>query len=207
MAQRPARRHVIAEIRLETGLSQAQLAEILDCAAVTVQRIEQGSLALSAELAAKAQKVLDVDSAWLLANDPTQSPLTPRGNLWTKDFYKLTQGTPPGHSWEVHHGIPRADAQKSVQAFTALKKIKTFAVIDALFEGSAGLPKQGILFYELDKKLKELREKFNADQATLEKYRPKIEKATKAFEGVRKRITDREMKRIWRDNPDLDSKK
>jgi transcriptional regulator with XRE-family HTH domain len=203
--QKSARRHVLADIRLSAGLSQAQLAKILGVAAVSVQKIEQGHLALSEELAGKAQEVLDVSARWLLANDPTQSALTPRGNLWTKVFYELTSGTPPGHSYEIHYDVPAADARKSVRAFTALKKLKTFAVIDALFEGSAGLPKQGILFHRLDKVLKELKEEFKTDQTTLENYRPKIEKATKAFENVRKRITERETKRIWRDNPDQES--
>src|ERR1700756_324956 len=100
MSQPPARRHVLAEIRLKIGLSQAEFAKILDVAGSTIQKVEQGTLALSEELAVKAQKAFDVSASWLLANDPTQSAVTPRGSPWDKFYYELTKGTPPGHSWE-----------------------------------------------------------------------------------------------------------
>src|SRR5271165_3293074 len=198
--QRSARRHVLADIRLEAGLSQAQLAKILGVAAVSVQKIEQGHLALSEELAAKAQKVLDVSALWLLANDPTESAVTPRGNLWTKDFYELTQGTPPGHSWEVRIGVPATDARKAVEAFTALKAAEASALIHAMLEGAKGRPKQGILLHRLRKALEALERDFPPDKGILEKHRPEIEKATKAFEEIRKQNSERATERIWSDN-------
>src|SRR6516164_9489950 len=124
MPQQPAKRHVMAEIRLLLGLSQGEFAKLLGCSLSTVQRIEQNTLALSEELAAKAQKILDVSARWMLANDPEQMAVTPRGNLWTKDFYELTQGTPPGHSWRITYGVPMADAKKLETAFTTLKALQ-----------------------------------------------------------------------------------
>jgi transcriptional regulator with XRE-family HTH domain len=206
--RKPARRHVVADIRIEVGLSQAGLAELLGVAAISIQRIEQGTLALSEELALKAEKTFDVSAAWLLANDPAQLAVTPRNTIWTKNFFELAQGTPPGHSYEVQHGVPAVDTRKMVETFTAKKRLEIFALVDAMLEGSAGLPKQGILISRLNSTLKELQKEFKADGKTLERYRPQIEKATKAFEKVRSRITEREKERLWSDNlRDLEPKK
>src|SRR6516165_1508102 len=208
MPRPPARRHLLCEIRLEIGLSQREFAKILGCSLSTVQQIEQGELALSEKLAAKVQENVDVSAAWLLANDPAQLAVTPRGNVWTKNFFELVQGTPPGHSYEVHHDVPADDARKMVETFTAKKRLEIVATIDALLEGSAGLPKQGILISRLNKTLKELQKEFRVDEKTLKRYEPQIQKATQAFEEVRNRFTARETQRIWRDNPrDLEPRK
>jgi DNA-binding XRE family transcriptional regulator len=47
------KRHVLAKIRHEIGLTQKELARILGVALISVQRIEQLSLALSEELAVR----------------------------------------------------------------------------------------------------------------------------------------------------------
>jgi len=201
MAQIPARRHVIADVRLETGLSQAELAKILGVAAISIQKIEQGSLKLSEDLAIKAQKVFDVSAAWLLTNDPTQLAVTPRGDLWTEDFYELTQGTPPGHSWEVHYGIPKADAENSATAFTNLKAAEFGALIHAMLQGAKGRPKQGILLHRLRKALETWKKDFPPDKGTLEKHRPVIEKAAKAFKEAQTKITELGRGHVWGDKP------
>jgi transcriptional regulator with XRE-family HTH domain len=195
-------RHVIANVRMKTGLSQSQLSKILGCSIVTVQRIEQGTLALSEDLAAKAQKVLDVSADWLLVNDPTQPATTPRGGLWTEHFYELTQGTPPGHSWKITRGVPLAEAQNSVNAFTALKSAEIHAQIDAMLEGAKGRSKQGVLLHRVNKALAAWKEDFPLDESTLKKHRPKIEKARKVYDEISKKISDRELDELWSDNWD-----
>src|SRR5580704_2415053 len=98
MAQNPAKRHVIANVRLQCGLSQAELAKILargrkkGLAAVTVQRIEQGTLELSEDLARRAEEELGVSAAYLLANDLQEEPVTPKGGRWTTNLYEFAQG-------------------------------------------------------------------------------------------------------------------
>src|SRR5258707_8788743 len=93
MAQRPAKRHVLADIRIKCGLSQPGLAKILRVAHVTVQRIEQGRLALSEELAGRTEEELGVSASYLLANDPQEEPVTPKGGRWTTDMYEFAQGS------------------------------------------------------------------------------------------------------------------
>src|SRR5262245_59957576 len=85
-------KHALAVVRKACGLTQKELAGLLGVSAITVQRIEQGSLALSEELARKAQEQLDVSSRWLLSGDPSQPPLTPRNTYWSKDLYEFRQG-------------------------------------------------------------------------------------------------------------------
>jgi transcriptional regulator with XRE-family HTH domain len=59
VAQKPAKRHVLANARIEVGLSQVELADLLGCSTASVQRIEQGTLGLSEELALKVQEALE----------------------------------------------------------------------------------------------------------------------------------------------------
>jgi transcriptional regulator with XRE-family HTH domain len=194
-------RHVIADVRIKAGLSQAQLSEILDCSVVTVQRIEQGTLSLSENLAKKAQKILDVSADWLLANNPKERAVTPRDDVWTKDSFELTQQTPPGHSYVIHHGVPAKTAAAAKNAFTVLKGYEACGRIRTMLERTKGLPKQGILLHRLNKALNDLEEDFNPDKTLLEELQPKIGAARKAFEKILDRNTEREMKRIWRDGP------
>ncbi len=88
MAQRPAKRHVLADIRIKCGLSQPGLAKILGVAHVTVQRIEQGRLALSEDLARRAEEELGVSASYLLANDLQEEPVMPEG--WMLDDQHAT---------------------------------------------------------------------------------------------------------------------
>src|SRR5258708_3282367 len=92
MPQAPARRHVLADVRITAGLSQKGLAKLLGVAAISVQKIEQGRLAVSEERARKAEAELGVSAGWLLANDPKTRPVTPRGGRWTKALHEFTQG-------------------------------------------------------------------------------------------------------------------
>src|ERR1700730_13890862 len=102
MSRPSAKKHVIADIRLKCGLTQPQLAKLLGVAGISLQRVEQGTLRMSEEMAAKAEKQLDVSGAYLLANDPTQAPVTPRGGLWNVEHYEFSQGS-ISHVKEVKH--------------------------------------------------------------------------------------------------------
>jgi transcriptional regulator with XRE-family HTH domain len=197
MPQKPAKRHVIADVRIETELSQAQLASVLGCATITVRRIEQGTLKLTEKLALKAQQAFDVSAHWLLANDPSQPAKTPRGGLWTKDFYELTSGTPQGHSWRVTHDVPMADAEKLTTAFTTLQALEINAQVCAMLEGARGLPKQGILLHRLRKMLKEQEKDFPLDKKTLDQHQAEIQKARNEYDALSAKLTRSDNEWIW----------
>jgi hypothetical protein len=163
----------------------------------------------------RVQEELNVSAAWLLANDPLRPAVTPRGGQWTKDIYEFTQGSrsvatekkPDGKTRFLYRtdGLPPGDSEIAANALIALKKAKTIAVIDALFEGTKRLPQQGILFHRLDKMLQTFQEDFNWDEATLKKHQPEIEKANEAYDKIRKDISDRFYKQLWRNEKESES--
>ena len=86
-------RHVLASVRKACGLTQPQLAKLLEVAPISIARIELGTLGLSEELAKKIQDQLDVSAEWLLGNNSSIPPLSPRSGYWTKDLYEFRQGS------------------------------------------------------------------------------------------------------------------
>jgi transcriptional regulator with XRE-family HTH domain len=217
MAQKPALRHVLGQVRLEAGLSQSELAKILGCAAVTVQKIEQGNLGLSEELATKIEEEIGVSAAWLLANDSEQPAVSPRGGFWTVNHYEYAQGARMTMAEEKLDGrktfrfkkkadrtLPVGDEEDAVNAFTVLKTAEAASLIRAMLEGSKGLPRQGILVHRLRKALKALHEDFKPDKATLEKDKPEIEKLRTRYEKIARRISEQFSHDLWLE--EIDSK-
>jgi transcriptional regulator with XRE-family HTH domain len=206
MPQRPAKRHVLADIRIECGLSQPELAKILGCAAITVQKIEQGKLGLSEELAQKIEDQFDVSARWLLANDPKETAITKRGGLWSKELYEFAQGarsfvteaTPSGG----RRFRPKTGPQPLAVAkdeFIAWKLADYCANIDAMLAATKGSPRQGILVHRLNTAVKSLLEDFRPDQSTLAAHQPRLQKLRSEYDKVTLRVANEEHDRIWRE--------
>jgi transcriptional regulator with XRE-family HTH domain len=204
MPQRPALRHVLGKIRLECQLNQPQLGKLLGVAPITVQKIEQGRLGLSEDLAGKAESELDVAAAWLLANDPKTPPVTPRGGKWSKDFFEFAQGSrffllekgKRGNRYRINTGLAPEGAANE---FTAYLAADYSAQIHAMLEGCKASPRQGVLVHRLKQMLESLAEDFRPDKATLNQYAPKIAKLEKAFDRKSKQIAQEETERLWAD--------
>jgi transcriptional regulator with XRE-family HTH domain len=205
MAQRPAKRHVIAGIRIECGLSQPGLAKILGVAAVTVQRLEQGTLELSEDLARRAEEELGVSAAYLLANDPQEEPVTPRGGRWTTDIYELAQGSketaieemPSGdRHLRIGSGRPVV-VPETADSLVAWRVADYTAKIDALLQATKGSRRQGILLHRLNKALSALTKDFLLDQKTLSRHAPRIKKLKAAHDEIAQRLMQEEHDRIW----------
>jgi transcriptional regulator with XRE-family HTH domain len=194
MAQAPARRHVLARVRIEAGLSQKELAKLLGVAGITIQKIEQGRLALSLELAEKAQNELGVSAAWLLNNDPKIDPVTFRGGSWGKIVYEYTQALRLERDFAL---------DQSANAFTAWQIAELSARIAGLLTGSKGTPRQGILLHRLRQSLSELAEQFPADEAVLAQHAPRIAKLKAVFKHASGEITEEETRRLWGDKKPL----
>jgi transcriptional regulator with XRE-family HTH domain len=214
MAQKPALRHVLGQVRLQAGLSQSKLAKLLGCAAVTVQRIEQGNLGLSEDLAAKVQEELGVSAAWLFDNDSMRPAVTPGGGLWTVNHYEFAQGARSGLTEEKpgggksfrirrkgHRTLP-PDEEDAANAFIALKEAEATSLIRAMLKGSKRLPRQGILVHRLRKALEALLEDFEPDKATLEKDKPEIEKLRQQYEEICRRISQQFHHDLWLEEVD-----
>jgi DNA-binding XRE family transcriptional regulator len=205
MAQRPAKRHVIADIRTRCDLPQPGLAKILGVAAVTVQRIEQGTLELSEDLARRAEEELGVSAAYLLANDLQEEPVTPKGGRWTTDMYEFKQGI-RGHAVEDMpsgtkrcHGRATDTVPGAADRFVAYRTADYCAKIEAMLQATKGLPRQGILLHRLNKAMTALLESFPPDETTLAKHAPRVKKLKAAHDEIAQRLMQEESARIWRE--------
>ena len=205
MAQRPAKRHVLADIRIKCGLSQPGLAKILRVAHVTVQRIEQGRLALSEELAGRTEEELGVSASYLLANDPQEEPVTPKGGRWTTDIYEFAQGSRGAAVQEMPSGKKRYHFRATdtvpgaADSYVAYCTADYCAKIEAMLQATKGLPRQGILLHRLNKAMAALLESFPPDEQTLAKLAPKVRKLKAAHDEIARRIGQEESDRIWRE--------
>ncbi len=217
MPQRPALRHVLGKIRLACGLSQKELAKLLGVAPITIQKIDQGVLQLSPDLAGKAENELDVAAGWLLANDSNTPPVTPRGGKWTKELYEFVQGGRYIVSESSEPITKRSATQvrssvttlirvnkdfppvEGAEQFTAWRAADYSARIHAMLAGAKASPRQGILLHRLKRTIESLAEDFPADQRTLDQYGPKIAKLKAAFEKRSKQIAQQETERLWAD--------
>jgi transcriptional regulator with XRE-family HTH domain len=205
MAQRPAKRHVIADIRIKCGLPQPGLAKIIGVAAVTVQRIEQGTLELSEDLARRAEEELGVSAAYLLANDPQEEPVTPRGGRWTTDMYELAQGSRsvaleemPSGEKHLHIRPEVSVIPETADSFIAWRVADYTAKIEAMLQATKGSPRQGILLHRLNKAISALTKDFALDQKTLFKHAPKLKKLRAAHDEITQQLAEKEYDRIWR---------
>jgi transcriptional regulator with XRE-family HTH domain len=200
MPRPPAKRHVLAEIRIQCGLTQPELAKILGCASITVQKIEQGNLSLSEDLARRAETELGIAARYLLANDPQQKPVTLRGGLWTKEHYEFAQGASrfsidKGVLWRVG---PHPD-EGAIEEFTALKLADWTSKIHAMLEATKSTRRQGILSHRLNKAINALLEDFKPDPTTLAQYAPKLKRLQAAYDKETDRLAKEEMERQWRE--------
>jgi transcriptional regulator with XRE-family HTH domain len=199
-----AKRHVLARVRTACGLTQNDLAKLLEISAISVQRIEQGTLKLSEELANRIQDKLDVSAEWLLANDSKIPPLSSRNAYWTKELYEFVQGQhfvvtetrlsgKPG-AIQVHiDRTPQELADKLTDWYIAMYQ----ATIAALLKAAEGSPRQGILIHRLNQALAELQKDFDLDMDTMAAYADKQLEAQMAFKEAAKEFSERETKQLW----------
>ena len=80
-------------VRKICGLSQAELATIIDCARLSIHALEAGKLKLSEKMADKIALHTGVSKAWLLANDIKTPPVCARdsGRPYTKEDFEMTR--------------------------------------------------------------------------------------------------------------------
>jgi transcriptional regulator with XRE-family HTH domain len=209
MPQKPAKRHVIADIRIQCGLTQTELAKILGygrpkgLAAITVQKIEQGKLELSEDLARRAEEELGVSASYLLANDPRGEPVTPRGGRWTTDLYEFAQGIRGAVTEEMpsgkRRGIMRATdtAPGAADSYVAWCTADYCAKIEAMLQATKGLPRQGILLHRLSRAMDDLLERFPPDKSTLAMHAPKLRKLKAVHDEIAMKISLEENRQFW----------
>jgi DNA-binding XRE family transcriptional regulator len=192
--QNPARRHVLADVRLKCELTQAGLAELLDIHTMSIQKIEQGVLAMSAKMATRIGEVLDLDPNWLLANNPTAPPVTQTGIPWLREHYELARMSTTTWGLLVQKG-PSPKSKENTARLAKMKQLyrtwqeeELTARIAAILAGadSAGgdgpsEPPRGAMFgvalQQLKEALDDLEARFPPDWKTLEARQERIDRS------------------------------
>lgn len=88
-----SKKSCLALLREIAGITQKQLAQLIDCAPVTVQSVELGKLKLSLKLAKRIALQTGVSREWLL-QDNYKSPPTSAwqpGEPFTRRMYEMTR--------------------------------------------------------------------------------------------------------------------
>jgi transcriptional regulator with XRE-family HTH domain len=127
------KRSCLAILRSIAGITQSELAGMVDCAPVTVQSIELGKLRLSERLAQRISLQTGVGLDWLLAGDYTTSPTCPRepGEPYTKRHYDMTRAEisdPRTDPFDLAHAegvVANAAAQLASGLLTAYRQNQT----------------------------------------------------------------------------------
>jgi DNA-binding XRE family transcriptional regulator len=104
-------RHTLAVLRLVVGLTQKEMADILDCSTPTIQSIELGKLNLSERLAGLASLKTGINLSWLLNNDLNKLPIDIEGAPYSKELFEDYQAI--GH-------LQKHSALGSLQALHSL---------------------------------------------------------------------------------------
>ncbi len=101
-------RHTLAVLRTVIGLTQKEMASLLECSVPTVQAIELGKLRMSMKLAGLLFAQTSVDLDWLMNDDVSQPPTDYEDNPYTRATFEQTQAmlhSPPQDSSDVRRNV------------------------------------------------------------------------------------------------------
>lgn len=118
-------RHTLAVLRTLIGLTQKEMAEILECSVPTVQAIELGKLKLSMKLAGNLFHQTSINLDWLMKDDVAQPPTDYEGKPYTREIFEQTQAmlfAPPQDSSDVRRDLfyARASFRNAVEVLALL---------------------------------------------------------------------------------------
>jgi DNA-binding XRE family transcriptional regulator len=89
--RRSPQRHTLAILRTLIGLTQKEMAHLINRKRPTIQAIELGKLELSLNLAQQINIQTGVSTEWLLTNDITRPPIAQDGAPFTKPTFESIQ--------------------------------------------------------------------------------------------------------------------
>lgn len=94
MPKKPKINHPVRQVRTCLGETQTNFAKLVGCSAIAIQRIENGTLKLSAKLAHAIAEAASADPQSLLKG-PGATALDGMGQLYTKESFQQLKGLVP----------------------------------------------------------------------------------------------------------------
>ncbi len=151
------RRHNLARLRLDLGLSQKKMANLLGCSAPTVQAIELGKLRMSEKLARTATAATNISTAWLLENCLDADPVTSDGAPYSGSQYENAR-------------VLEADAAK--EFVTESGMIFDYAAgfygqIRSILSSAANSRRAEVALWKIGKMLADLRADYGSDETLM----------------------------------------
>jgi DNA-binding XRE family transcriptional regulator len=108
LMRKSPQRHTLAVLRTIIGITQKEMAEILECSTPTVQAIELGKLKMSMKLAGNLFNQTSVNLDWLMADDVSKPPTDYQDEPYTLETFEATQAmlfAPPQDSSDVRRSL------------------------------------------------------------------------------------------------------
>jgi transcriptional regulator with XRE-family HTH domain len=186
--QNSAGKHVLAKVRAEAELTQGELAALLHCHKMTIQRIEQGLLELSVSLAERIQEVLGVSASWLLTNNFEITEVTPEGRPWYKSDFEMAQVR--ATAWGKV-ALPPSGSEAPNQLATLTEQLKRWRLhrLMTCMDSSLSLAQKagrfnefGLLLNRLENAIADTIANFGIDPEVLKAGEPKEAALRKAYQ-------------------------
>lgn len=124
--QRSRKRHPLAVLRLELGLTQKEMAAFARTAMITIQSIEAGKRPLKEKLAKHIAMISGVQLYWLLGGDPNAPMITESGEPYTRGLFEQNRKL----LFEHKHSQERKDAEREfIPEILAMALLKSYSIL------------------------------------------------------------------------------
>jgi transcriptional regulator with XRE-family HTH domain len=125
--RRSPQSHTLAVLRILLGLTQKEMASLLECSTPTIQAIELGKLAMSHKFADNLSHQAGVSYEWLMDDDVSNPPVDFHDQPYTKasfDYRRALLLAPPEDSSDVRRNLfaARASFRCAVEQLAILFK-------------------------------------------------------------------------------------
>ena len=152
-----SQRHPLAVLRVIIGLTQKEMATILECSTPTIQAIELGKLKISEKLAGITSLKTGINLKWLLDDDVTKPPVDVGGSPYNRERFEDFQAMALQQKHNFLGGM-----QASMTFITSVKRLADLTLHAYINDDTA------IYSYKLAKAFEELEKQFRGNKTGTE---------------------------------------
>jgi transcriptional regulator with XRE-family HTH domain len=156
MPRPPSRPSVLRTARRRLGLTQLELARLVHCSKITIEKFENGTAGMSQDLARRIALELNLSLQQLLSNSTPESPVGIRGEPVTAEGYS---------KWKLARAL--SCTKEQVDKERAYGAIRRTLLLDA----AVGTGKYHLVAMVLDQKIDELVKEFGLEKAFAAEYK------------------------------------